>query len=138
MAQPIATFTHSDAASEWANSPERAVIFTVERPNPDYVEWQKQDAHAEGDEGPAKTVTRDYTMPAKPNVGFALQYLREARRNADTALAWLLETAIGDEGYDALVEELSGVTGEEAQRILQEVSERIQKVAMGGLDAPKG
>lgn len=128
---------HTNAAAEWATSPDRTVVFSVLRPNPDKT-TSKARANLELDD----EVQVDYTMPAKPNAGLALAYLKQARANADLAMSWLIETAIGDEGYDALTEELSGEDDQAAaQRILTEVVTRIQVVAMGGLDgqgnAPK-
>ena len=53
-------------------------------------------------------------------------------------MSWLIELAIGSDGYDALTEEMTGmVDGKEAMALLQSVVEKIQKVAMGGLDGPK-
>lgn len=119
----------STPADDWASSPEREVVFSVER---------RHDADGDGDAAP-EVETVDYTMPARPNVGLALQYLKRARREgADLAMSWLIETAVGAEGYDALTDELSRLTDPtEAQSVLQGVVERIQKVALGGLDAPK-
>lgn len=123
--EPIARFRHSDAAKAWATSEERTPLFTV----------ATYDEHGNEEE-------RTFTMPAKPNAGLALHYLRMARTAAspDVAMSWLVETAVGEEGYLALADELAGVEdGAEAQRILQGITERIQRVAMGGLDkGPKG
>lgn len=138
-------FTHTSAAAEWATSPDRFPLFTVERPNPAYdLERGGEQFHpapdgSEAEHGPVipRTLVTTFTMPAKPNAGLALQYLREARSNADTALSWLIETAIGSDGYDALVEELVGKTGDEMANTLAELAQTIQKVAMGGLEAPK-
>mgnify|MGYP003506471719 FL=1 len=119
----------STPADEWAASPEREVVFSVER---------RHDAEGHGDAAP-EVETVDYTMPKRPNVGLALQYLKRARREgADLAMSWLIETAVGEEGYDALTAELSRLSDPaEAQGVLQGVTERIQKVALGGLEAPK-
>lgn len=118
-------FTHSDAAREWANSPERETLFTVERKTGEADEF-----------GNPIVASIDYTMPARPNAGLALQYLRMARRdNPDVAMSWLIETAIGEEGYDALVDELAGE--EDPVSVLRSITEKIQRVALGGLDGPK-
>lgn len=116
----VKAFTHSNAAAEWANSADRAPVFSVTR---------------DGDDGPT---VETFTMPAKPNPGLALDYLRRARKEGDLANAWLLETAVGEAGYDALVEELAGLDGNEGLAVFKGIVERIQKVAMGGLEAPKG
>lgn len=128
MAQPIEV-RHTDAATEWANSDERVTVFTVltpaTRPDDAGDDWQPHDERHE------------YTMPAKPNVGMSLDYLRRARQNADLAASWLIETAIGSDGYDALVEELTGMDPKSATQMITDVSTRIQTVALGGLEAPK-
>lgn len=120
---------HTDAAAQWANSPERAPIFTVlraaERPVDAGDDWQPHDERHE------------YTMPQTPNVGMSLAYLKRARENADLAMSWLIETAIGSEGYDALVDELAGMAPKDAQSLVQTITQRIQTVALGGLEAPK-
>lgn len=129
------TVQHSDAAEQWATSDERAVVFSVVKPNPALEVWEGMDAHEEGAEPPAATIQVDYTMPAKPNAGLSLIYLRRARENADLAMSWLLELALGADGYDALAAELAGYEdGNEAQIVLNSVVARIQRVAMGGLE----
>lgn len=125
---------HSDAAERWALSDERTVVFSVVRPNPAREVWEGME-HGEGDEAPPGTIQVDYTMPATPNAGLSLIYLRRARENADLAMSWLIELALGTEGYDALAEELAGYEdGMEAQIVLNSVVARIQRVAMGGLE----
>jgi hypothetical protein len=125
--KPIASFVHTDAASTWANSPERVPLFDVTRPGiipDDAVEGYTPEP-----------IVETFTMPAKPNPGLALDFLRRARKQGDVAMAWLIETAVGEAGYDALIEELAGVEdGAEATRILQSIVEKIQRVAMGGLE----
>lgn len=132
---------HSDAATEWALSTDRTVVFSVTSANPlagqpIVSDDPEQDPGIEPDE-----LVHHYTMPSKPNAGLALEYLRKARQNADLAMSWIIETAIGSDGYDALVAELAGVEPKEMVPLLQGVTERIQRVAMGGLDgqgnAPK-
>lgn len=129
--ESVATLKHTNAAAEWATSPERVPVFSVVRPAerptemPEGSDWQPYDE------------TVDYTMPAKPNPGLALEYLRMARKQGEVANAWLIETAIGEAGYDALVEELIGYEGD-AVKLLQSIVTKIQTVAMGGLEAPKG
>lgn len=141
------TVQHSDAAAEWATSDERAVVFSVVKPNPEHEAWAARKAAHEGDGGDEgaerlpftepepEPIQVDYTMPAKPNAGLSLIYLRRARENADLAMSWLLELALGSEGYDALADELAGYeNGNEAQIVLNSVVARIQRVAMGGLE----
>lgn len=126
---------HSDAAEQWATSPERAVVFSVVHPNPAFEVWSQLDHHEEGAEAPPETIQTDYTMPAKPNAGLSLIYLRRARENADLAMSWLLELALGADGYDALAAELAGYEdGNEAAIVLNSTVARIQRVAMGGLE----
>ena len=118
----------SSPVDDWALSAEREVVFTVER---------QHDITAPGSDGP-KVETIDYTMPKRPNAGLALEYLKQARKNPDVAMSWLIETAVGEEGYDALTAELSKLAdAAEAVSVLQGIVERIQRVALGGLDAPK-
>lgn len=128
--KPTPRFIHSASspADDWALSDERTVVFTVERRHDDEVD----------DDGRPRVEAVDYTMPSKPNAGLALEYLKRARREgADIAMSWLVEKAIGEDGYDALTEELAQLEPAEAMSVLRGVVGRIQRVAMGGLDAPK-
>ena len=138
MAEKPITFTHSTAADDWAKSEDRIVIFSVTKPNPDYEEWKSQENRAVGDIGPELTIVVDYTMPRRPNVDLSLEYLRVARVNPDLGMSWIIETAIGTDGYDALVAELTGIEdAEEAKDLLARISQKVQNVALGGLEAPK-
>lgn len=154
IGEPLAVFTHTDAATEWATSDERTVVFSVtnEVPNPRAGQLKPLPPIEEGDDPSIERVSEpepdtivertDYTMPKKPNAGLALAYLKQARQNADVAMSWLIETAIGEDGYDALTAELSGYDDPaDAHQLLQDIVGRIQQVAMGGLDgqgnAPK-
>lgn len=137
LGEPLAVIRHTDAASAWATSEERTSVFSVVRPNPEYGTAAYSD-----ETPPPADIVIDYTMPARPNAGLALAYLKQARANADLAMSWLIETAIGSDGYDALVEEMASMTDpDEVGALLQGIVQRIQKVAMGGLDgqgnAPK-
>lgn len=119
MSEQAITLTHTDAAAQWATSTDRVPLFTVER------------------EGHEPTV---HTMPAKPNAGLALKYLKMARGEggADVAMSWLIETAVGSDGYDAFADELAGIEDPQAAiGLMRDVVGRIMKVAMGGLEAPK-
>ena len=95
--EPIATLEHVEGAAEaWATSEERLPVFSVRRPVFD------DDGNPTDD---SELVT--YTMPAKPNPGFALKYLKLARTIGDAASSWLIETACGEEAYDALADDLA-------------------------------
>lgn len=125
--EPIATLDHVEGAAEaWATSEERLPVFQVRRPVFD------DDGNDTGD-----TELITYSMPAKPNPGFALKYLKIARQMGDAASSWLIETACGEEAYDALADDL--ITYEEQHpgksiELLQAIAQRIQTAAMGGLD----
>lgn len=127
--EPVATFEHAvDVAlpegveptprKPWALSDERVPVFSYDDEN-----------------GDRQTVT----MPAKPNPGLGLDFLRKGRTiGAELAISWLIEEAIGADGYDVLVRELSEMPDpENGTRVLQDIGQRVQTVVMGGLDAPK-
>lgn len=82
----------------------------------------------------------DVTMPKRPNPGLALDFLRTARRQGtELAISWLIEEAIGAEGYDALVRELAAMPDpENGAKVVASIGERVQQVIMGGLEGPKG
>ena len=119
---------HSSSADEWALSDKRAPVFTL-------LVSQPAEPDDEGkSSGETVEVPTVYTMPAEPNGGLALAYLKQARRGGgDLAMSWLIETAVGEEAYDELASQPS-LTPETIQQIVQ----RIQTIAMGGLDGPKG
>lgn len=123
----ITAFRHDrDHAAEWRASDERAVLFTVTKHDPEANDGQGGDRVIE------------YTMPARPNAGLALEYLKRARRtDPDQAMSWLIEAAIGAEGYDALVDELANPDIADPMGVLRDLVTRIQRVALGGLEAPK-
>jgi hypothetical protein len=134
----VTNFTHNDAAAAWGASEDRTPIFTVTKKNPARAEWDAQEVHGHDEVAPPETINVEYTMPKKPNVGFALKYLKEARVNADTAAVWLIETALGGEAYDALANELANEDDpDKALATFNAIATRIQQVALGGLDAPK-
>lgn len=119
--EPAATFEHADDTTPrpaWALSDERVPLFTYD-----------------DEDGTRQTVT----MPAKPNPGLALEFLRKGRNiGAELAISWLIEEAIGVEGYDRLVEELSAMPDpENGVAIMQAIGQKVQAVVMGGLDGPK-
>jgi hypothetical protein len=124
--EPLAILEHrSDSAEDWSLSTERTAVFSVRVP-----------VEAEEGEGEGERVVV-YTMPAKPNPGLALRYLKKVRHEGDLATSWLIETAVGEEGYEALCDDLVSYEGDAAE-LLRQIAERIQKIAMGGLRAPKG
>lgn len=125
--EPVATITHTNAAEEWALSEDRIPVFSVVK---NYVD--------DGEPKPVGWVEPEpeivvYTMPRKPNPGVALRFLKKAREMGDAASSWLIETAIGEEGYEALADELINYEGDPTQ-LLRGITEKIQKVVMGGLD----
>lgn len=109
------TIRHTDAAAEWAASEPRVALFSVA----------------------AESGVVEYTMPAKPNPGVALRYLKRAREEGELANAWIIETAIGADGYEALCDELINYEGDPVA-LLRGIVGKIQTVAMGGLEVPKG
>lgn len=144
--QQALSFTHDrDHMAEWRASEERRPLFTVSKrePNPDIAgRTPGEDGVVRNEDGsivpPFVERTIDYTMPARPNAGLALEYLKRARRsNPDEAMSWLIEAAVGEEGYDALSEELANPDVTDPLAILRDVVGRIQKVALGGLEGPK-
>lgn len=121
---PAAAFTHAVERPDWALSEERLPVFTVTKTH--------DENGAELDEPEVVA----YTMPAKPNPSIALRYLKMARTQGDIASSWLIEVAVGEDGYEALVEEFETLEDpKEAMRILAAIAQKIQTVVMGGLDA---
>lgn len=132
----VVTLEHTSAATEWAASEERLPVFAVTRPNPAWEAWDRGEVRTlEGsDVEPERELVETYTMPAKPNPGLSLAYLKMARRvGGDVAMSWLIEEAVGEAGYDALTEDLASYEGD-ASKVLQGIVEKIQTVAMGGLN----
>lgn len=77
---------------------------------------------------------KTYSIPNKARINVALRYLDEARnKGQDMAAAYLLETLIGREGYEALMD-YDDLTPE----LFQTVVLAAQKVVLGGLEGPKG
>lgn len=132
---------HNADQPEWALSTDRVLVFTTVtvEPNPDLGKPLPEQSDEPGavpvlDERETIEVRHEWTMPAKPNPGLALQYLRLARQNADVAASWLLELAIGTDGYDALVSELVNEPDpDRAQATMQGVIQYVAKRALGGL-----
>lgn len=118
--EAVATFTHEDKAERpaWALSDERIPLFEYDDENGERVA---------------------VTMPAKPNPGLGLDFLRKGRTmGAELAISWLIEEAIGSDGYDVLVRELSEMPDpENGTAVMRDIGQRVQIVVMGGLDGPK-
>lgn len=125
--QPETINSQPDAWKKWALSEDRTPLFHVTRPPLDENDEPILDAEPE---------RFAYTMPAKPNPGLALKFLKMARESGELATSWLIEEAVGSEGYDALTEELINYDGD-AAAFLGQLVQKIQKVAMGGLESPK-
>jgi hypothetical protein len=143
--QQAQNFTHDrDHYADWQGSPERVVLFTVTKtdPNPEAEGLETNEHGALYRDGVLipKTIERviEYTMPKRPNAGLALEYLKRARRtDPDQAMSWLIEAAVGVDGYDALADELANPDVVDPLAVLRDLVGRIQKVALGGLEAPK-
>lgn len=104
--------------SDWDDAPERVLLFSISRPG-----------EKEGDE----PVVIDYSMPGKAHPGLSLAFLKMARTaGVEIAMSWLLEQAVGVEGYEALCAE-PGLTSE----TLASIMKKAQTVILGGLEAPK-
>ena len=120
--EAVVTFEHVERADDaptgreaWRLSDERLPLFSI----------------AKGDELEA------VTMPAKPNPGLALEFLKMGRRiGPELAISWLIEEAIGVDGYDKLVLEMETYEGD-GSKLLGAIGEKIQRVVMGGLESPK-
>ena len=104
--------------SAWDEAPERVDLFTISTTDP----------------ATGEITEKTYDMPNKPHVGLALATLRMARiHGSEVAASWLLEKAVGVEGYDALTAE-----PELTPQVLEGIVLRVRTVVMGGLAAPKG
>jgi len=126
--QTVGTITSRPAAwNEWALSEDRVPLFSL-------IVAPVDDAGAPIPDAEPELV--EYTMPKKPNPGLALRFLKMAREQGELATAWLIESAIGEDGYNALADELINYDGD-ATALLRGIVEKIQRVAMGGLEAPK-
>lgn len=134
----VAAFDHVE--ERWEDATDRVPVFSIVKPNPKAGE-PIEGSDADDYEGPVNepaSITVTHTMPRKPNAGLGLAYLKQARRQGpDVAASWLIETAVGPDAYDDLVDELSGA-GLEGDKILEHIVAKIQTIALGGLEAPKG
>jgi hypothetical protein len=73
-----------------------------------------------------------YYVPGTPDVGLAFKYLRVVRsQGQEMAVLWLLETALSEQAFDALV----------SKRFKPEawakVAAALQTILLGGMEAPK-
>lgn len=86
-----------------------------------------------------KGETVEVTMPDVPNPGLALEFLRKGRNlGTELAISWLIEQAIGADGYTALTEELSAMPDpENGLKLVAQIGELVQKRVLGGLEGPK-
>ena len=117
-AYEVPTIEHSEGDA----TDERIPLFTISKPNP---------KAGEPDE-PAELETT-YTMPGRPHVGLALAYLRMARiEGGEPAMAWLIEEAVGTEGFFALVAE-----PDVSRDMIRGIFHKVREVILGGLEAPK-
>jgi len=131
----VIELSHNDKSVEWAATADRVPVFSVVRDNPERVKYDAEPwPLEEGAEPPVAKLTTTYDMPARPNAGLALKYLKLARENADNAASWLLETAIGSDGYDALVDELAAEEDPAvALATMRNVIQFVAARALGGL-----
>jgi hypothetical protein len=75
-----------------------------------------------------------YTIPARFDPIIALRALDMARRRGEEIMfSWLLEEALGEEGYQALLG-CSSVTPSQLQALMEKVSDQV----MGALEEPGG
>lgn len=117
-AYEVPTIEHS----AWDATEERVPLFTISRPNP------KAGQPDEPDE-----IATTYDMPGKPHVGLGLAFLRMARiHGGEIAMTWLLEEAIGTEGFFALVSE-----PDIDRDVITGIYRRVREIVLGGLEAPK-
>lgn len=144
--QQALNFDHTaDYAAQWAASTDRKVLFTVTKrePNPAIDGRERgEDGAVRNDDGSIVPAflerVVEHSMPNRPNAGLALAYLARARRtDPDIAMSWLIEQAVGADGYDDLIIELANPDIADPLAILRDLVGRIQRVALGGLEAPK-
>lgn len=100
--------------SDWDATEERLELFTITRPDPEAADGVSR---------------KTYDMPNKPNPGLGLAFLRMARLyGVELAVSWLLEEAVGTEGYLALANE-PGTTTEQ----IATITSKVRSVVLGGL-----
>ncbi len=75
-----------------------------------------------------------YSIPAKPGAEIGLAYLKMVKeRGQEAGIAYMLETMLGEDGYDALMN-YKGLEIEDLSKVVQ----KIREVTMGALELPKG
>lgn len=125
------------ATTAWVDG-ERSPVFVITRPKVDAsgAPTGETETYTDAEGNPATRPALErtpYTMPAKPNVGMALAYLKMARvEGGESSMSWLLEQALGSDGYDALAAE-----PDTDPQVFADIVSRIVKRSLGGLDAPK-
>jgi hypothetical protein len=127
LTEPVATFDDEQPTRpDWALDDDRMPVF---------VAVHRFDGEGEPLAEPERV---EITMPRRPNPGLALEFLRMARTQGELAVSWLIEEAIGSDGYDTLVDELKRMPDpERGSTILEAIGERVQRVISGGLEGPK-
>jgi hypothetical protein len=137
--EPVAVFNHVE--ERWEDSTDRVPVFSVITRNPRAgMPIEGGDHTVEGIVYEPETITTTYTMPRRPNAGFALAYMSRARYySVEEVLSWIIEHACGQEALEALAIEL-GHAGEQGKDIMRATARKIQGIAAGGLDktGPKG
>jgi hypothetical protein len=129
--QPVAIFQRTEEA--WENDTERVVVFAVTRPLVD-ADWQRELRAGnviEVIDPNSQQLITNYTMPARPNAGFALQYMDLATQlTVDQVFAWIIKTACGPEALHALAREVSGA-GEQGPALIRSIAGKCQRIAAG-------
>lgn len=76
---------------------------------------------------------REYTIPKRPRMNVALQFMHLAReRNDSAAMDYLLEKLLGEEGYKAL-RDYDDLTSEQ----FQQITDVATRLTLGALELPK-
>lgn len=76
----------------------------------------------------------ELSIPETFSAAFALRYTdMVSRRGIDAAVSWLLETALGVDGYNALLS-FDELTAEDVAQIVSILEQRVH----GAMDIPKG
>lgn len=76
---------------------------------------------------------REYTIPRRPRMNIALQFMHIAReQNGDAAMDYLLEKLLGEEGYRAL-RDYDDLEPEE----FRQITAIAYKLTLGALELPK-
>jgi len=102
---------------------------------PNVVSLRSAANPAEDERIPAFSINgKVYSINRRPKVNKALRYVHLARtRGSEIAIDFMLETLLGTEGYQALMD-FDDLTEEN----LQQVVEAASKIMTGAVEAPKG